>query len=982
MKEYRQHSWQHFFWTTIGLAALMILPAIILFCLENSAQAAGPPKHPILRLETGMHTATIKRIDIDRNQQLLVTGSRDKTVCLWDLASGSLLHTLRLPIDGGDEGKVFAVAISPDGQTVAATGWTGYTWDRSYSIYLFDSSSGQLRERLSGLEKAILDLTFSPDGRWLAAGLGGKKGLRLYHKNGNNWLPAGEDRNYSGGIYGLSFAPITADGAENRLVTSCYDGFLRLYRVDNNGLTLQKKSRAGGGKMPYGVAFSPDGSKIAVGYYNSTAITVHDGKSLAKLYTADTQGVDNGDFFSVAWSADGNFLYGAGMYNDNGMNPICRWNNGGKGKRQELDSGVYDSIMDLLPLTNGSIAYGSADPAWGIIDKNGQQQKIFLPVIADFRNIFYRNNFTLSKNGRELGFAYDYTKDGKEKSEFSMEALNFGSYPSLNPPKTDGIALNNWEDSSSPTLNGKKLPLRQYETSRSRAIAPNGNSFLLGTEWYLRSFTADGKERWRQTVPKDAWAVNISADGRLAVAAFGDGTIRWYRYSDGKLLLSFFPHKDKKRWVAWTPSGYYAASAGGNELIGWHLNNGRDKAADFFPASRFKEQFYRPDVVKKILVTLDEQQALKQANKESNRRHQHIELEKMLPPVISLLSPRTGSSFSAKELTLHYSIAMPSGEPVTGIKAFIDGVEVSLPRAMRRKQKGEGSLTIPMPQRNCEVSLIALNRYGASTPAAVRLQWKGKNNDEALFLPKLYLLAIGVGKYTDSAFNLQFPGKDARDFAQVMQKQQGKIYRDVQVRLLADGDVTRDSVMDGLDWLEKETTSRDVAILFLAGHGINDRNGNYYFLPGDASPSSLRRRGVSYAAIKDMITNLPGKRLMFIDTCFSGNIMGSDKRRGNQLDIAAIANDLAAVENRVVVFTASTGSQYSLENPGWNNGAFTKALVEGLSGRANVNSNPVITVKELDLYISERVKELTGGQQTPTMILPAALPDFPVAVKQ
>ena len=48
------------------------------------------------------------------------------------------------------------------------------------------------------------------------------------------------------------------------------------------------------------------------------------------------------------------------------------------------------------------------------------------------------------------------------------------------------------------------------------------------------------------------WAVNISGDGQKAIAALGDGTIRWYNLSTGELLLTFFPHTDGKRWVAWT----------------------------------------------------------------------------------------------------------------------------------------------------------------------------------------------------------------------------------------------------------------------------------------------------------------------------------------------------------------------------------------------------------------------------------------------
>ena len=82
--------------------------------------------------------------------------------------------------------------------------------------------------------------------------------------------------------------------------------------------------------------------------------------------------------------------------------------------------------------------------------------------------------------------------------------------------------------------------------------------------------------------------MNISQNGRVAAAAIGDGTIRWFRMADGKELLEFFPHRDKKRWVIWSPSGYYDASPGAEELIGWHVNNGREAAADFFPVSRFR----------------------------------------------------------------------------------------------------------------------------------------------------------------------------------------------------------------------------------------------------------------------------------------------------------------------------------------------------------------------------------------------------------
>ena len=65
----------------------------------------------------------------------------------------------------------------------------------------------------------------------------------------------------------------------------------------------------------------------------------------------------------------------------------------------------------------------------------------------------------------------------------------------------------------------------------------------------------------------------------------------------------------------------------------------------------------------------------------------------------------------------------------------------------------------------------------------------------------------------------------------------------------------------------------------------------------------------------------------------------------------------------------------------WGNGAFTKALVEALSGRADYGGKGKITINMVDLYLSERVKELTKGKQTPTTTKPQTIQDFPIAVK-
>ena len=77
-----------------SVVCLVLLTALV----GCSTPPSEPPPAPTLRLETGMHPAGIRHIGVNAAQLYLVTGAYDKTVRLWELASGHLLHTLRSPI--------------------------------------------------------------------------------------------------------------------------------------------------------------------------------------------------------------------------------------------------------------------------------------------------------------------------------------------------------------------------------------------------------------------------------------------------------------------------------------------------------------------------------------------------------------------------------------------------------------------------------------------------------------------------------------------------------------------------------------------------------------------------------------------------------------------------------------------------------------------------------------------------------------------
>jgi hypothetical protein len=554
------------------------------------------------------------------------------------------------------------------------------------------------------------------------------------------------------------------------------------------------------------------------------------------------------------------------------------------------------------------------------------------------------------------------------------------------------LVVTDWENELAPRLNGEPLAmLVENERCRCVDIATGGMGIVLGTEWRLHCIDARGRERWQQRVQATVWCVKIDDYNQVVAAALGDGTIRWYRFHDGAPLLTLYLHPDARRWVMWTPSGYFDCAPGAEELLGWHVNNGPDRAADYFPLSKFRQAFYQPAVIDRIFDTLDEQAAVEQAGQATGRGILQFDAAAVLqnrPPVVRIHRPTDGETVSGAAIAVEYSLESPDAE-ITAVRMLVDGRPASVERGAKPTgQRLQASITLP--DDDVQVSIIAENRYGAGEPATVRVvaatsvaasSRAAETGIRVDLRPRLYALAVGVGAYGNAAVRpLGLAAKDARDFAETLRAQHDKLYCEVTIRLLTDAEATKDAILDGLDWLQRETTARDVAMLYFAGHGLDDNSGNFYYLPVGADPAALRRTGLSRGDVQSTVASVAGKMLVFMDACHSGGLMQSIERRGTQPDLTSVINELVAAENGAVVFSSATTRQYALERPDWGNGAFTKALIEGLGGEARTPGQEKVTVKTLDAYVAERVKRLTEGQQSPVTAYPPNVPDFPVAV--
>jgi hypothetical protein len=180
----------------------------------------------------------------------------------------------------------------------------------------------------------------------------------------------------------------------------------------------------------------------------------------------------------------------------------------------------------------------------------------------------------------------------------------------------------------------------------------------LGTSWFLRAFDELGEPLWSQIVPGEVWAVNITGDGRLVVAAYGDGTIRWHRMTDGVELLAFMPLPNQTDWVAWTPEGFYAATPGAHGILRWHVNHGWDATGESIPVEDIPGSF-RPAVLPLVLQELETPRALGLAVLAEHNKEVAIRTHSQLPPGVQLHLLTIGiSAYNedyAKNLRLYYA---------------------------------------------------------------------------------------------------------------------------------------------------------------------------------------------------------------------------------------------------------------------------------------------------------------------------------------
>jgi WD40 repeat protein/DNA-binding CsgD family transcriptional regulator len=499
--------------------------------------------HQLLTLEG--HTNWIRSVAFSPDGEILVSGSDDKTVRLWNTTTGQFLRPLL-----GHKERVWSVAFSPDGKTVASS-------SEDKTVRLWNIHTAECWKILEKHTHWVRGVTFSPDGKILASGSSDRTVI-LWDAHTGDYIKTLEGQ-HTARVRTVAFS---SDG--KILASGSDDHTIRLWDI-HSGKYLQ--TLPGHTQRVRSLAFSPEPNsrilasasedhKVILWDINANkryrTLSEHTEKVWSVTFT-DPEGktlISSSDDKTVKlWDAHtGECIKTLQGYTDwawslvfhPSSNILISGNDDKTIKLWNLDTGESKSLVGhtnriravALSPDSSMIASGSDDQTIRLWDtQTGKHRKT---LVDHFDRIL---TVAFSPDGR-------YLASGGDDKILRIWNISTGEYR--------------------PTQENHKNWLWSVTFSPDSSILASGSE-----DCTIKLWDVDTGKCLKTLFGHDGWvrSVRFSPDGNTLVSGSEDYTIKLWDVTTGKCIKTLKGETGWVRTVAFSPKGRFVASAGGNPII-------------------------------------------------------------------------------------------------------------------------------------------------------------------------------------------------------------------------------------------------------------------------------------------------------------------------------------------------------------------------------------------------------------------------------
>ena len=645
-----------------------------------------------------------------------------------------------------------------------------------------------------------------------------------------------------------------------------------------------------------------------------------------------------------------------------------------------FNSSTKKQLIKLLNKTdseyNNEVFYGTFSPdnkrfvgTWGGLNaKLGVKSWDVATgnVVWNIEKVEY-SNFKFSADGKEI---FCFNTSYKERAAVWLDAATGQILRSvkLDIPYTNDIPLSIAQDNSV-ILDKKALKLHDTKTGKMLgSFNPNGvingAELLAGGQYGFVSYTSSADED------------NLQAKFVL------------YDFLNQKILADIYLYDETDDWAIITPDGHYDATQGAMRKMYYA------QGTNLISLEALSEKFYVPKLLSQLLKgytppTNDDVRNLKtppsvKIGVPVGQRNLVVEDEKatvrqynMAFEKINLTIDAASSDDFISEIRLYHNGKLLG----SGTRNLVVDDDDKLEKT--KSQKFE----IQLVEGENTFKAIALNSQKTeSTPDEILVNYKPQKAQNTEGGITLHLVVIGINKYKNPKYNLNYATADATSFKKAIERGGSTIFSKTNIIFIGDAQATKTGISTELEKVKTTATAKDVFIFYYAGHGVLNEKKEFFLVPHDVTQlygqdEALAQRGLSAKDLQQFSKDIKAQKQLFIlDACQSAGALDQIVAARGAAEEKAIAQLARATGTHWL--TASGSEQFASEFTQLGHGTFTYVLLEALSGKADKGGDKKITVKELDAYLQEVVPEVTAKYKG-TPQYPASYGfgnDFPIGV--